>query len=174
VDNWRWAGVPFYVRAGKRLANSVTEIAIHFKRTPQALFARTPADVHHNVITMRIQPNEGISLNFGAKTPGPQMRASRVNMDFAYRDAFGTATPVAYETLLLDAMRGDATLFTRRDEVEAEWRIITPIVEAWAQLPPPEFPNYAAGSEGPGNADSLIEHDRHRWRSLKRDDSWNL
>lgn len=174
VDNWRWAGVPFYVRAGKRLANSVTEIAIHFKRTPQALFARTPADVHHNVITMRIQPNEGISLNFGAKTPGPQMRASRVNMDFAYRDAFGTATPVAYETLLLDAMRGDATLFTRRDEVEAEWRIITPIVEAWAQLPPPDFPNYAAGSEGPENADSLIEHDRHRWRSLKRDDSWNL
>lgn len=174
VDNWRWAGVPFYVRAGKRLANSVTEIAIHFKRTPQALFARTPEDVHHNVITMRIQPNEGISLHFGAKTPGPQMRASRVNMDFAYRDAFGTATPVAYETLLLDAMRGDATLFTRRDEVEAEWRIITPIVEAWAQLPPPEFPNYAAGSEGPGNADSLIEHDRHRWRSLKRDDNWNL
>jgi glucose-6-phosphate 1-dehydrogenase len=174
VDNWRWAGVPFYVRAGKRLANSVTEIAIHFKRTPQALFARNPGDVHHNVITMRIQPNEGISLNFGAKTPGPQMRASRVNMDFAYRDAFGTATPVAYETLLLDAMRGDATLFTRRDEVEAEWRIITPIVEAWAQLPPPEFPNYAAGSEGPENADSLIEHDKHRWRSLKRDDSWNL
>jgi glucose-6-phosphate 1-dehydrogenase len=174
VDNWRWAGVPFYVRAGKRMANAVTEIAIHFKRTPQALFARTPGDVHHNVITMRIQPDEGISLNFGAKTPGPQMRASRVNMDFAYRDAFGTATPVAYETLLLDAMRGDATLFTRRDEVEAEWRIITPIVEAWAQLPPPEFPNYAAGSEGPENADSLIQCDRHRWRSLKRDDSWNL
>ena len=174
VDNWRWAGVPFYVRAGKRLASSVTEIAIHFKRTPQALFARSPEDVHHNVITMRIQPNEGISLNFGAKTPGPQMRASRVNMDFAYREAFGSATPVAYETLLLDAMRGDATLFTRRDEVEAEWRIITPIVEAWAQLPPPEFPNYAAGSEGPDNADSLIQYDRHRWRSLKRDDSWNL
>lgn len=174
VDNWRWAGVPFYVRAGKRMASPVTEIAVHFKRTPQALFAKSPEDVHHNVITMRIQPNEGISLNFGAKTPGPQMRASRVNMDFAYRDAFGTATPVAYETLLLDAMRGDATLFTRRDEVEAEWRIITPIVEAWAQLPPPEFPNYAAGSEGPDNADSLIQCDRHRWRSLKRDDTWNL
>jgi glucose-6-phosphate 1-dehydrogenase len=166
VDNWRWAGVPFYVRAGKRLAGPVTEIAVHFKRTPQALFARSQEDVHHNVITMRIQPNEGISLNFGAKTPGSHMRASRVNMDFSYRDAFGTATPVAYETLLLDAMRGDATLFTRRDEVEAEWRIITPIIEAWATLPSPQFPNYAAGSEGPASADSLIQYDRHRWRPL--------
>ena len=123
---------------------------------------------------MRIQPNEGISLNFGAKTPGPQMRATRVNMDFAYSDAFGTATPVAYETLLLDAMRGDATLFTRRDEVEAEWRIITPIEEAWSQLPPPQFPNYAAGSEGPAEADHLIQYDRHRWRTLNRDNGWNL
>jgi glucose-6-phosphate 1-dehydrogenase len=174
VDNWRWAGVPFYVRAGKRLANQITEIAIHFKRTPQALFARNPDDVHHNIITMRIQPNEGIAVNFGAKTPGTHMRASQVNMDFSYRDAFGTATPVAYETLLLDAMRGDATLFTRRDEVEAEWRIITPIVEAWAQLPPPHFPNYAAGSEGPKDADSMIQYDRQRWRSLKRDNGWNL
>jgi glucose-6-phosphate 1-dehydrogenase len=174
VDNWRWAGVPFYVRAGKRLANQLTEVAVHFKRTPQALFARNPGDVHHNVISMRIQPNEGISLNFEAKTPGSHMRASRVNMDFSYRDAFGTATPVAYETLLLDAMRGDATLFTRRDEVEAEWRIITPIEEAWSQLPEPQFPNYSAGSEGPENADSLIKHDRHRWRSLNRDNGWNL
>jgi len=102
------------------------------------------------------------------------MRASRVNMDFSYRDAFGTATPVAYETLLLDAMRGDATLFTRRDEVEAEWRIITPIEEGWGQLPPPDFPNYAAGSEGPANADSLIQCDRKRWRLLKRENGWNL
>src|ERR1022692_3869086 len=129
----RWAGVPFYVRAGKRLANQLTEIAVHFKRTPQALFSRSPKDVHHNVITMRIQPNEGISVSFGAKQPGPQMRAIRVDMDFSYRDAFGGETPTAYETLLLDAMRGDATLFTRRDEVEAEWRIITPIEEAWAE-----------------------------------------
>ncbi len=174
VDNWRWAGVPFYVRAGKRLANQLTEVAVHFKRTPQALFARNPDDVHHNVISMRIQPNEGISLNFEAKTPGSHMRASRVNMDFSYRDAFGTATPVAYETLLLDAMRGDATLFTRRDEVEAEWRIITPIEEAWTQLPKPQFPNYAAGSEGPENADSLIHRDRNRWRPLEREDGSNL
>jgi glucose-6-phosphate 1-dehydrogenase len=168
VNNWRWAGVPFYVRAGKRLANQLTEVAVHFKRTPQALFARNPEDVHHNIIAMRIQPNEGISLNFGAKTPGPEMRASRVNMDFSYREAFGTSTPVAYETLLLDAMRGDATLFTRRDEVEAEWRIITPIEDAWAELPPPKFPNYPGGSEGPPEADQLIKQDRHRWRSLKR------
>jgi glucose-6-phosphate 1-dehydrogenase len=168
INNWRWAGVPFYVRAGKRLANQLTEIAVHFKRTPQALFSRSPKDVHHNVITMRIQPNEGIAVSFGAKQPGPQMRAIRVNMDFSYRDAFGGETPTAYETLLLDAMRGDATLFTRRDEVEAEWRIITPIEEAWAELPPPQFPNYAAGSEGPEAADGLIQHDRHRWRRLTR------
>ena len=169
IDNWRWAGVPFYVRAGKRLANHLTEIAVHFKRTPQALFSRSPKDVHHNVITMRIQPNEGISLSFGAKQPGQQMRAIRVDMDFSYRDSFGTETPAAYETLLLDAMRGDATLFTRRDEVEAEWRIITPIEEAWAELPTPQFPNYAAGSEGPDQANSLIKYDRLRWRRLKRD-----
>ena len=152
----------------------LTEIAVHFKRTPQALFSRSPEDVHHNVIVMRIQPNEGISVTFGAKQPGPQMRAIRVNMDFSYRDAFGGETPTAYETLLLDAMRGDATLFTRRDEVEAEWRIITPIEEAWAELPPPQFPNYPAGSEGPEDADKLIQFDRHQWRRLKRDSSEDL
>ena len=166
IDNWRWEGVPFYVRAGKRLAKPVTEVAVHFKRTPQALFARSPRDVHHNVIVMRIQPNEGISLSFGAKQPGQQMRAIRVDMDFSYQDAFGADTPAAYETLLLDAMRGDATLFTRRDEVEAEWRIITPIEEAWAQLPPPQFPNYAAGSEGSEAANKMIRYDRCKWRSL--------
>jgi glucose-6-phosphate 1-dehydrogenase len=174
VDNWRWAGVPFYVRAGKRLSNRLTEIAVHFKRTPQALFASRPGDVHHNVITLRIQPNEGTAINFEAKVPGTQMRATRVNMDFSYKDAFGSNTPAAYETLLLDAMRGDATLFTRRDETEAEWRIITPIEEAWAQLPPPKLPNYAAGSDGPAEADQMIKYDRHRWRPLNRDNGWNL
>jgi len=167
IDNWRWAGVPFYVRAGKRMARPLTEVAVHFKRTPQALFSRNPEDVHHNVIALRIQPNEGISLSFGAKQPGQEMRAIRVNMDFSYRNAFGTDTPVAYETLLLDAMRGDATLFTRRDEVESEWRIITPIEDAWAELPPPQFPNYAAGSDGPEAANRLIRYDRLCWRSLK-------
>jgi len=170
VDNWRWAGVPFYVRAGKRLARPLTEVAVHFKRTPQALFSRSPKDVHHNVISLRIQPNEGIALSFGAKQPGQQMRAIRVDMDFSYHDAFGADTPAAYETLLLDAMRGDATLFTRRDEVEAEWRIITPIEEAWAQLPKPQFPNYAAGSEGPDAANALIRFDQQRWRPLVHSD----
>ncbi len=170
VDNWRWAGVPFYVRAGKRLAKSLTEVAIHFKRTPQALFSRNPGDVHHNVISMRIQPNEGISLSFGAKQPGQEMRAIRVNMDFSYKDAFGAETPAAYETLLLDAMRGDPTLFTRRDEVEAEWRIITPIEEAWRELPAPKFPNYPAGSAGPEEANKLIRYDQQRWRSLLGED----
>jgi glucose-6-phosphate 1-dehydrogenase len=167
IDNWRWGGVPFFVRAGKRLAAPLTEIAIHLKRTPQALFARTPAEhVEPNVIALRIQPNEGISIGFCAKRPGPQMRSSLVTMDFGYREAFGANTPVAYETLLLDAMRGDATLFTRRDEVEAEWRIITPIEDAWARLPPPAFPNYAAGSEGPAEGDVLISGDDRRWRPL--------
>jgi len=170
VDNWRWEGVPFYVRAGKRLSRPLTEIAVHFKRTPQALFARSPKDVHHNVIALRIQPNEGIALNFNAKQPGQHMRAIRVDMDFSYKQAFGTQTPAAYETLLLDTMRGDATLFTRRDEVEAEWRIITPIEEAWRELSPPQFPNYAAGSDGPEDANRLIKYDRQRWRPLAADD----
>ena len=160
------------MRAGKRLANQLTEIAVHFKRTPQALFARSPGDVHHNVITMRIQPNEGISLNFGAKTPG------RRCVPLASTWTSRTATPLERQ-LLSPTRRCCSTpcaamprLFTRRDEVEAEWRVITPIEEAWAQMPPPNFPNYAAGSEGPADADRLIKYDRHRWRPLKRDAGW--
>ena len=170
VENWRWEGVPFYVRAAKRMSRSVTEVAVHFKRTPQALFSRHLNELHHNVIALRIQPNEGIALSFSAKQPGQEMRANRVDMDFSYAEAFGTQTPAAYETLLLDAMRGDPTLFTRRDEVEAEWRIITPIEEAWQQLPPPQFPNYAAGTDGPDAAHNLIQYDHHRWRALASDD----
>jgi glucose-6-phosphate 1-dehydrogenase len=167
IDNWRWAGVPFFIRAGKRAPRQVTEIRVHFKRTPQALFARTPDEqIEHNVVTMRIQPNEGIAMRFAAKRPGTQMKSISVQMDFLYSEAFGGDTPVAYETLILDAMRGDATLFTRRDEVEAEWRIITPIEEAWAELPPPSFPNYSAGSEGPAEAHLLISGDHRHWHSL--------
>ena len=167
IDNWRWAGVPFFLRTGKRMPRHLTEIKVHFKRTPQALFARTPSDeIDPNVITVRVQPNEGISMNFGAKRPGPQMKTVSVNMDFSYAQAFGHDTPVAYETLLLDSMRGDATLFTRRDEVESEWRIITPIEDAWAELPPPKFPNYAAGSAGPEDAYSLIMGENRRWSNL--------
>jgi glucose-6-phosphate 1-dehydrogenase len=167
VENWRWSGVPFYVRTGKRLARSITEVAVHFKRTPQALFARTPEDmIEPNVIVLRIQPNEGILVTFGAKRPGAEMHTGTVHMDFCYHRAFRVRLPSAYETLLLDVMQGDATLFIRRDEVEAQWRLITPILEAWANQEPPEFPNYPAGSEGPVEADELLARNGHRWRSL--------
>jgi glucose-6-phosphate 1-dehydrogenase len=167
IENWRWAGVPFYLRTGKRLASNVTEIKVHFKRTPQALFAgTTTGSSGPNVVSLRIQPDEGISVSFGAKRPGTHMSTVPVMAKFSYSEAFGGNTPVAYETLILDAMRGDATLFTRRDEVEAEWKIITPIEQAWAQIPPPQFPNYAAGSEGPEQAIKLLESSGHRWMSM--------
>jgi glucose-6-phosphate 1-dehydrogenase len=157
IENWRWAGVPFYIRTGKRLARNLTEIRVHLKPTPQALFAGASSAIAPNVITISIQPDEGISIAFDAKRPGTQMRTMTVQANFSYQASFGSKGPVAYETLLLDSMRGDATLFTRRDEVEAEWRIITPIEEAWAHLPPPDFPNYAAGSEGPPSWHDLLE-----------------
>ena len=167
VHNWRWAGVPFYIRTGKRLPRQVSEIRVHFKRTPQALFAGTPHEqLGPNVITLRIQPDDGISIAFDVKRPGDHMRALTVDANFSYESAFGSKGPPAYETLLLDSMRGDPILFTRRDEVEAEWRIITPIEEAWAKLPAPVFPNYAAGSDGPAEADALIGADRRAWRKL--------
>ena len=169
VENWRWAGVPFYLRTGKRLVDNVTEIKVHFKRTPQALFAGTDSgSFGPNVVSLRIQPDEGISFSFGAKRPGTHMSTVPVMAKFCYSDAFGGNTPVAYETLILDAMRGDATLFTRRDEVESEWKIITPIEEAWAQLPPPSFPNYASGSEGPNEAVDLLSRSGHRWMPMMK------
>ena len=157
IENWRWAGVPFYIRTGKRLARNLTEIRVHLKPTPQALFASTSSGIAPNVITISIQPNEGISIAFDAKRPGTQVRTVTVQANFCYQTSFGSKGPVAYETLLLDSMRGDATLFTRRDEVEAEWSIITPIEEAWAQLPPLDFPNYVAGNEGPASWNELLE-----------------
>src|SRR3989441_4928231 len=157
IENWRWAGVPFYIRTGKHLARNLTEIRVHLKPTPQALFASTSSVIDPNVIIISIQPDEGISIAFDAKRPGTQMRTVTVQANFFYQSSFGSKGPVAYETLLLDSMRGDATLFTRRDEVEAEWRIITPIEEAWAQLPAPAFPNYAAGNEGPASWNELHE-----------------
>lgn len=167
IESWRWAGVPFYVRTGKRLARSLTEIAVHLKRTPQALFARTPDDqIEPNVIVLRIQPDEGITVTFGAKRPGTEMHTGTVHMDFCYQTAWGVRSPAAYETLLLDVMQGDATLFTRRDEVEAQWRLITPIEAAWSMQPPPDFPNYAAGSEGPEAANELLARNGYRWRSI--------
>jgi glucose-6-phosphate 1-dehydrogenase len=165
IDNWRWAGVPFYLRTGKRLARQLTEIAVHFHHPPLSLFPRESA-LTSNVIALRIQPDEGISLAFGAKQPGTERRAVPVSMDFCYRAAFGDNPPSAYAVLLLDAMRGDATLFTRRDGVEAQWRLITPIEGAWASQPEPPISTYAAGSDGPAAADALLEANGHAWRPL--------
>jgi glucose-6-phosphate 1-dehydrogenase len=167
ISNWRWSGVPFYVRTGKRLARQLTEIAVHLKRTPQALFARTPVDeIEPNVIVLRIQPNEGITVTFGAKRPGFEMVTNTVHMDFCYQTGFGVESPDAYEMLLLDVMRGDATLFIRSDEAEAQWRLITPIEEAWSNQAVKELPLYAAGSDGPAAADDLIIGNGHHWRRL--------
>jgi glucose-6-phosphate 1-dehydrogenase len=167
ISNWRWAGVPFYVRAGKRLGRAVTEIAIHLKRTPQALFARTPDEqIEPNTIVLRIQPNEGVTVSFGAKHPGFEMRTNVVHMDFCYQSGFGVRSPDAYETLLLDVMQGEATLFTRNDEVEAQWRLITPIEEAWAAEQIDSIPTYESGSDGPAEADEMLARSGHRWRKL--------
>ncbi|HYO47733.1 MAG TPA: glucose-6-phosphate dehydrogenase [Gemmatimonadota bacterium] len=165
IENWRWAGVPFFVRAGKRLARTVTEIAIHFKRTPHSIFRQTDETVEPNVIVLRFKPDEGISVTFSAKVPGEGMRTSRVRMDFDYESAFGVTLPEAYETLLLDAMQGDQMLFTRGDEAEAQWRVVAPILEAWEATDAPEFPNYAAGSSGPEAARRLARRG-HVWRDI--------
>ncbi|MGH9970935.1 MAG: glucose-6-phosphate dehydrogenase [Pyrinomonadaceae bacterium] len=165
LDNWRWADVPFYLRSGKRLAKRVTEIAIQFKTVPHQLFTDSDQPLEPNVLIIRIQPNEGISLRFGAKLPGQAMRIRWVNMDFRYGSSFGVKPPEAYERLLLDCMLGDSTLYARRDMVERGWEIVTPILEAWKQ-PAPDFPNYEAGSWGPRSAFDLIERDGRKWRKL--------
>jgi glucose-6-phosphate 1-dehydrogenase len=165
LDNWRWAGVPFYLRSGKRLAKRVTEIAIQFKKVPHRLFTGSDEPVRRNVLVIRIQPNEGITLRFGAKLPGQVMRVRDVNMDFRYGSSFGVKSPDAYERLLLDCMLGDATLFARRDMVERGWEIVDPILEAWKQ-PASDFPNYEAGTAGPQSSDSLVERDGRGWRKL--------
>jgi len=167
ISNWRWSGVPFYVRTGKHLARNLTEIAVHLKRTPQALFARTPKEeIDPNVIALRLQPNEGITVMFGAKRPGFEMQTTTVNMDFCYKSGFGVESPDAYEMLLLDVMQGDATLFIRGDEAEHQWRLITPIEEAWNTDDLEKLATYEAGSDGPAEADELLARNGHRWRSL--------
>jgi glucose-6-phosphate 1-dehydrogenase len=164
-DNWRWAGVPFYLRSGKRLQKQITEIAIQFKEVPHRLFDESDAPLQPNVLVIRIQPNEGISLRFGAKLPGQALRIRSVNMDFRYGSSFGVKAPEAYERLLLDCMLGDSTLYARRDMVERGWEIVTPLLEAW-KAPAPDFPNYEAGSWGPKTAFELIERDDREWRKL--------
>ncbi|MGH2741187.1 MAG: glucose-6-phosphate dehydrogenase [Thermoleophilaceae bacterium] len=165
VDNWRWAGVPIYVRTGKRLARKVTEIAVTLKPVPHLAFqAEGSIGVQPNQLVMAVQPNEGVSLSLGAKIPGTRMRIRPVNMEFLYGTAFLSQSPEAYERLIMDAMRGDATLFTRDDEVEGQWRVIDPILERWAGEDG-ALPTYPAGSGGPQEADSLLEPGEH-WRAI--------
>ena len=166
IDDWRWAGVPFYLRAGKRLPKRATEIAIQFKDVPQRLFPTVGEEPESNLLVIRIQPDEGILLKFAAKVPGLGIDVRPVNMDFAYGSAFTVESPDAYETLILDALLGDASLFTRADEVEAAWRIVDPIIDAWIAGPEPEMPNYTSGTWGPEAADELLTREGRRWRRL--------
>ncbi len=168
IDNWRWAGVPFYLRTGKRLATRTTEIAIQFKPAPFQLFRDTTVEtLETNRLVLHIQPEEGLSLRFGAKIPGPIMHMGPVEMKFNYVDYFGKTPSTGYERLIYDGMIGDATLFQRADMVEAGWSVITPILDVWKALPPRSFPNYAAGSWGPKEADDLLAHDGRHWRKIE-------
>lgn len=170
IENWRWAGVPFYLRTGKRLPKRVTEISIQFKRPPLLLFRDTPVErLRTNRLAIRIQPNEGISLRFGAKIPGPIMRVGAVEMNFSYLDYFGSTPSTGYERLLYDCMIGDATLFQRADMVEAGWCVIEPVLDVWKALPPRTFPNYPAGTWGPKDADELLERDGSEWWKIQDD-----
>src|SRR6201986_1316192 len=164
VDNWRWSGVPFYLRTGKRLARPTTEVAIGFKKAPHMVFQGE--NVESNSLVLNIQPDEGISLSFGAKAPGGHMQIRPVEMDFRYKQAFGGGSRDAYATLINDCIRGDATLFDRADSVEAAWSLVDPILDAWQKGSAPPFPNYPAGSQGPKAADDLIVTDGPRWRPL--------
>ncbi len=166
IDDWRWSGVPFYLRMGKRLPKRATEIAIQFKEVPHQLFRDSASDPEPNLLAMRIQPDEGIMLRFGAKVPGLGIDVRNVTMDFTYGSAFQTDSPDAYETLILDAMLGDASLFTRADEVEEAWSIVDPIIATWAGEPAPDFPNYEAGTWGPEAADDLLAREGRRWRRI--------
>ncbi len=171
IENWRWAGVPFFLRAGKRMKKRATEISIQFKQPPLLIFNRLATDgpcgeIQPNLLTIRIQPDEGIALRFGAKVPtSSQMSVCPVNMDFDYETAFGKSTANGYERLLLDAMLGDQTLFAHRDGVETNWALYTPILDAWKSKTPEVFPNYFAGSWGPECADHLLERSGHTWRN---------
>jgi glucose-6-phosphate 1-dehydrogenase len=166
VDNWRWADVPFYMRTGKRMPARSTEIAIQFKRAPHSLFRGTKVEnVPPNVMVLRLQPDEGISLGFQAKVPGPVMKMDNVRMDFDYAERFGATPSTGYETLVYDCMCGDATLFHRADSVDAGWRIVQPVLDVWKALPARHFPNYAAGSWGPEESEELLTRSGRAWRN---------
>jgi glucose-6-phosphate 1-dehydrogenase len=167
IDNWRWAHVPFYLRTGKRMAARHTEVAIQFKRAPFVLFRDTPvSSLKANQLVIHIAPDEGISMRFGAKVPGPQVKVGSVEMDFNYADYFGTTANTGYEILLYDGMTGDQTLFQRADMVEAGWAVVDPILDVWKALPPRNFPNYPTGSWGPKEAEDLISRDGRSWRRI--------
>ncbi len=167
IDNWRWAGVPFFIRTGKRMPKRASEVAVHFKAVPHMLFNtdwRSPLE--SNVLALRIQPDEGLSLSVSTKLPGPRLRVYPVKMDFQYGSTFADESPEAYERLLLDVMAGDATLFMRRDAVEASWGWIAPLLDAWENSPARWLPEYEAGSWGPIEAERLIDTADTRWRKL--------
>jgi glucose-6-phosphate 1-dehydrogenase len=161
IDNWRWANVPFYLRTGKRLAKRSTEIVIQFKRAPHVVFRGREAEP--NRLILNIQPDEGISISFGAKRPGTEMSIGNVNMDFSYKEGFGEATRSAYATLVNDCLRGDATLFDRGDNVEAAWSLVDPILDVWSAAKTASVPQYACGSWGPRESDALLERDGRKW-----------
>jgi glucose-6-phosphate 1-dehydrogenase len=164
IENWRWSGVPFYIRTGKRLHARRTQIAIRFKDTPALLLKETnPAP---NWLLVRVQPDEGICLEFGAKVPGPKMKLGKVQMDFKYEDYFGSRPSTGYETLIYDVMIGDATLFQRADNIEGAWAEVEPVLDFWAAIAPKNFPNYAAGSDGPQAADAMLQRDGRAWRPI--------
>ena len=168
VDNWRWAGVPFYIRTGKRMSQRYTNIVITFQKAPLHLFSDTSIEsLRHNRLVIRIQPDEGVALEYGAKIPGPSMKLGKLKMDFSYQDYFGQTPNTGYERLMLDCMLGDATLFQRADMVEAGWSLIQPIIDVWQALPPRDFPNYAAGSFGPEASDHLLAEDGKTWYNAK-------
>ena len=167
VDNWPRQRVPFYLRTGKRLPKKVSEISIHFREVPYLIFQSAAQQVNANILTMRIQPNEGISLRFEVKMPGPDLRTRSVEMDFSYGSAFGISNSDSYDRLLIDCMMGDQTLFTRADEVEAAWQAVTPALSVWdAPTDPATIPQYEAGTWEPTEAELLIEQDGRRWRRL--------
>jgi glucose-6-phosphate 1-dehydrogenase len=170
IDNWRWAGVPFYIRSGKHLPHRVTEIAVQYKQVPLSLFgARNMAGDAPNRLLLNIQPEEGITMTFGAKVPGPENLIKSVKMDFSYDENFGSSTPEAYERLLMDCMNGDATLFTRSDEVLAAWSFVDNILKAWEEEPVEKLPEYAPGTWGPPEMDDFMKSHGHHWRNLEKD-----
>jgi glucose-6-phosphate 1-dehydrogenase len=166
IDNWRWHGVPFYLRTGKRMAARVSEVVVQFRPVPHQPFPPLAVmDLQPNTLNMRIQPDEGISLHFQAKQPGLAMRLRPVHMQFSYAEAFKVTPPEAYETLLLDVLLGDSTLFMRADQAEAAWRLVDPILDVWSSIPPGDFPNYPAGMWGPESAQVLLARDGRSWVS---------